>query len=145
MKRPLTPTADSFRQRFSPRKPGSRWSLVNIRHARRLEAEGRTHASGLAAFRARDPQEARNYSFEARSAAFDTALERKFRADRTAWANFEARPPGYRRLHVHWVMSAKRPETRVLRLERLIEASRDRRDVRVLKRAPRPGSRRRKS
>ena len=57
---------DSFSVRFSPRKARSRWSLVNTRRARALRAAGRLHASGLAAFEARDPRDLRLYSFEAR-------------------------------------------------------------------------------
>ena len=66
----------SFRQRFSPRRKGSRWSLVNIRHVKRLEAAGRMHAAGLAAFRARDEQDSRRYSFETRPVDLPPALGR---------------------------------------------------------------------
>jgi len=114
---------DSYQVRFTPRRPGSRWSMVNIRHARRLEAAGRMHAAGLAAFRARDEADARRYSFEARPVALAPAFARKFRARARAWAFFQARPPWYRRTSSFWVMSAKRPETRERRLQQLIERS----------------------
>ncbi|HEY9724481.1 MAG TPA: YdeI/OmpD-associated family protein [Oscillatoriaceae cyanobacterium] len=41
--------ADSFLQRFSPRKARSPWSKVNREHIARLTEAGKIHASGLAA------------------------------------------------------------------------------------------------
>jgi uncharacterized protein YdeI (YjbR/CyaY-like superfamily) len=133
--------ADCHQVRFTPRRPGSRWSLVNIRHAKRLEAAGRMHAAGLAAFRNRDEQDSRRYSFEARSVALSAAFARKFRAARRAWAFFEAQAPWYRRVCTHWIMSAKRPETRERRLASLIELSENQRPLPGLERAVRkPGA-----
>ena len=115
--------ADSYRIRFTPRKKGSRWSLVNVKHVERLEKAGRMHAAGLAAFRARNPDDPRRYSFETEPVALSPAFARKFRAERGAWRYFEATPPWYRRVATYWVMSAKRPETRERRLAHLIERS----------------------
>ena len=104
----------SFSVRFTPRKAKSGWSAVNIARARQLEAEGRMHAAGLAAFRARVEPE---YSYESRPRALAPAYLAKFRAHPRAWRFFEAQPPGYRRTCAFWVMSAKRPETRARRLD----------------------------
>ncbi|MCC6406901.1 MAG: YdeI/OmpD-associated family protein, partial [Planctomycetes bacterium] len=109
--------------RFTPRKAGSRWSLVNVRLATELEAAGRMHAAGLAAFRARDPKDARRYSFETRELELSPAFAKKFRAQCDAWAFFRARPPGYRRTASFWVMSAKQQATRERRLDALIDCS----------------------
>ena len=115
--------ADSFRQRFTPRRKGSRWSRVNLGHIRRLKREGRMHAAGLAALAARDPKDDRRYSFESRPMKLSPELARRFREHAAAWKYFEACTPGYRRLCCFYVMSAKQPETRLRRLERLIRAS----------------------
>jgi uncharacterized protein YdeI (YjbR/CyaY-like superfamily) len=112
---------DSFTVRFSPRKAKSLWSKVNIKRATELEAEGRMHAAGLAAFRARTGTAQAPYSFENKSIALDPAAEKKFRANKRAWEFFQAQPPWYRRTCIFWVMSAKREETRAARLARLIE------------------------
>jgi uncharacterized protein YdeI (YjbR/CyaY-like superfamily) len=112
---------ESFWIRFSPRTPRSIWSLVNIRHAERLIAEGRMTPAGRAAFDARDPARSGVYSFERRDARFTPVLERAFRKNRAAWTDFEQRPPWYRRTTTHWVMSAKREETRERRLATLID------------------------
>jgi uncharacterized protein YdeI (YjbR/CyaY-like superfamily) len=125
---------DSFSVRFTPRKARSGWSAVNIARARQLEAEGRMHAAGLAAFRAREmPQ----YSYESRPLALAPACLARLRARPRAWRFFEAQPPWYRRSCAFWVMSAKRPETRARRLDVLIESSEQKKAVPPLKR---PGS-----
>ena len=115
--------ADSFRIRFTPRKKGSYWSDVNVRHVDRLEKAGRMHAAGRTVFRARDPDAPRRYSFESEPVALSPAFARKFRAKARAWRYFESMPPWYRRVATYRVMSAKRPETRERRLLDLIDCS----------------------
>ncbi len=115
--------ADSFTIRFSPRKPRSIWSGINIRHVRRLEAEGRMRPAGRAAFRARDPKRSRIYSFESRFRGLPAPFRKRLRAEAAAWAFFTAQAPWYRRTASFWVMSAKREETRERRLAQLIECS----------------------
>ncbi|HUF27418.1 MAG TPA: YdeI/OmpD-associated family protein [Gemmatimonadaceae bacterium] len=112
---------DSYVIRFTPRRRGSNWSAVNTRRATELIAEGRMRPAGLAAFEARDPAKAGVYSFEQRaSARLDAAAEATFRKNRAAWRFFESLAPGYRRIALWWVISAKRAETRERRLQTLI-------------------------
>ena len=114
---------ESFSIRFTSRRKGSIWSLVNVRHVERLIAAGRMTPAGLAAFAARQAHKTGIYAFEKAPLAFEPALERKFCAAKKAWKFWEAQPAGYRRTATHWVMSAKREETRVRRLTILIEDS----------------------
>jgi uncharacterized protein YdeI (YjbR/CyaY-like superfamily) len=112
----------SYMIRFTPRTRTSRWSRVNVARVAELTAAGLMRPPGLAAFEAR--AEEGTYSYEQRdAAAFDPERERRLRADAAAWSWFEAQPPWYRRTATHWVMSAKREETRDRRLRRLIEDS----------------------
>jgi uncharacterized protein YdeI (YjbR/CyaY-like superfamily) len=114
--------ADSFTIRFTPRRPRSIWSAVNIRKVEALIAAGRMREPGLAAFRARSEARSRVYSFEREQPAkLDPAHEREFRRHRAAWAFFERQAPWYRRTCLHWVTSAKREETRTKRLAILID------------------------
>jgi uncharacterized protein YdeI (YjbR/CyaY-like superfamily) len=107
--------------RFTRRRAGSEWSVVNIARAKELTRLGRMHPAGLRAFESRD-ERAAQYSYEQRRAAeFDPDAERAFRANAKAWAFFEAQPPSYRRLTTHWVTSAKKDETRAKRLATLID------------------------
>lgn len=111
--------------RFTPRKPKSIWSAINIARVKELSAAGKMHPAGLAAFAARADERSAIYSYEQRKTAkLDDAAERRFRADDAAWAWFSAQAPWYRRTAVHWVISAKREQTRERRLATLIDDSR---------------------
>lgn len=114
----------SYMQRFTPRRVGSYWSSVNIARAEELEREGRMAPAGRAAFARRDAQKERRYSFENRPREFGADLLRRFKADPRAWKFFEAQPPGWRRLAIWRVVSAKQEATRLRRLQQLIDASR---------------------
>ncbi len=109
--------------RFSPRRPKSIWSQINIKRVEELKAEGRMHPAGLAAYDARDPERQNRYSFENRDAALSPTDEKAFRANKEAWKNFSAFPPSYRHPAIWWVVSAKKPETRERRLATLIADS----------------------
>jgi len=109
--------------RFTPRKPKSNWSAVNLRRMEELIAAGRAAPAGLAAYARRDEERSRACSYERRTASLDARMTARFRAQRRAWEFFERQPPGYRRLTIHWVTSAKREETRQRRLARLIACS----------------------
>lgn len=113
---------DRRMQRFSPRKPTSNWSLVNVNKVEALRAAGRMRPAGEAAFARRRTDKTGVYSFERRDeAAFTAEQVAQFEADPEAWAYWQSRPPGYRRTATHWVVSAKREETRARRLATLIE------------------------
>ena len=114
---------ERYTNRFTPRKTVSKWSDVNLRRYAELETAGRVAPPGKAAFARFDPAKHRAYSFEARPDAFPPELEREFRSHREAWAFFTAQPPGYRRIAIHWVSSAKREETRQRRLAELVGVS----------------------
>ena len=112
--------ADSFTVRFTPRKPKSYWSDVNIRKAEALIKAGRMAPPGQAAFERRDRAPARMYSFESKPESFAPAYLERIRANPKASAYFDSRPPGYIRTHAFWVMSPVQEATRLRRLERLI-------------------------
>jgi uncharacterized protein YdeI (YjbR/CyaY-like superfamily) len=113
----------SFTTRFTPRKPNSIWSNVNVAHVSRLTQEGRMMPPGIAAYEKKTDARTGVYSFERETASLDPAMVREFRKNRQAWKFFEAQPPYYRRLAAWYVISAKRQETRDMRLKRLIDDS----------------------
>jgi uncharacterized protein YdeI (YjbR/CyaY-like superfamily) len=113
----------SFRQRFTPRRPGSAWSNVNVDRVKRLMAEGRMHEAGLKAFSARSRTKTGIYSFEKKPEKLPRALEKEFRLNGKAWSFFRAQAPSYQRLSIHRLVEAKQESTRLRRLARLIEAS----------------------
>jgi uncharacterized protein YdeI (YjbR/CyaY-like superfamily) len=119
---------ESFVQRITPRKARSNWSRVNLKRVEELIAEGRMRPAGLRAYEGRVKTD--GYSYEQRdNPVLDKESLRLFQADAEAWAYFQSRPPGYRRLALFWIVSAKREETRRKRLATLIEDSRNHRTL----------------
>jgi uncharacterized protein YdeI (YjbR/CyaY-like superfamily) len=114
--------AERWALRYTPRRRDSNWSAKNVRRIPELIAEGRMRPAGLRAFEARDPSRT-SYSYEAGYLLLDPGFEARLRANLPAWEWFSSQAPSYRRLTSHWVMSAKREETRERRLEALIEDS----------------------
>jgi len=116
---------DSFMIRFTPRKPGSTWSLVNIKRAGELSELGLMQPAGLKAFQERTEKKSGIYAYEQKDEApqLDAAYEARFKENPRAWEFFEAQAPWYRRKASWWVMSAKTEKTRESRLERLIQTS----------------------
>jgi len=113
---------ESYTNRFTPRRPGSRWSAKNVRRMEELIAEGRVEPAGMAAYDRRTGTY--SYSYEQRyEARFSPELEERLHAEPSAWKHFRSQPPGYRQTVTFWVMSAKREETRQRRMAVLIESS----------------------
>jgi uncharacterized protein YdeI (YjbR/CyaY-like superfamily) len=113
----------SYSIRFTPRKPRSIWSLVNIKRAGELAELGLMRPPGLKAFNERDESRSKLYSYEREVAELDDVYQKRFRANKKAWDFFQAQPPSYRKTATWWVMSARREETRVKRRAALIEGS----------------------
>ena len=115
----------SYVIRFTPRKPTSIWSVVNINRVNVLTETGRMGPAGLAAFAARKEHKSGIYAFEQHSPELSATDRRTFKKNKAAWAFFQAQASWYQRQQSWRVSSAKRPETREKRLLALIEASAD--------------------
>ena len=113
---------DAYTIRFTPRRKGSIWSKVNVERFEALNAAGQMTAAGAAAYE-RDKHRSGLYSYEKPVAELTREEEVLFRKNQPAWADWEQRPAGYRRSALGWVTGAKRPETRVKRLQELIKVS----------------------
>jgi uncharacterized protein YdeI (YjbR/CyaY-like superfamily) len=114
---------DSYTIRFTPRKPRSIWSVVNTKRMKELIELGRVEAPGMETFTKRDPKRTKLYAFENRPRSLSPEFEAKFRANKKAWEFFQQQPPGYKRLVIFRIMEAKQEQTRVRRLDQLIDAS----------------------
>ena len=115
--------ATRYKIRFTPRKPKSIWSLVNVRHVLRLKKLGRMAEPGLKAFAAREQHRTGIYSFEQKRPGLSAKHKKLLRANRLAWAFFSRQAPWYQRTAGYWVSSAKREETQLRRLATLVEDS----------------------
>lgn len=112
--------ADAVRQRWSPRRPGSTWSRVNLAHAERLLAEGRMQPSGLAAYALRTDPTSGNYSYEMGEAGLAPDHEAALRAEAAASAFWDAAPASYRKTVSAWVAQAKQQTTRDRRAAQVV-------------------------
>jgi uncharacterized protein YdeI (YjbR/CyaY-like superfamily) len=130
----------SYTNRFTPRKPGSTWSGKNIARVAELTEMGMMHPTGMAAFERRIEARSGVYSFEQERIELGPAFERRFRADRAAWAFFRGQPPSYRKAATWWVINAKKEETRARRLETLMDDSANGRRIKQLTRPSGEGS-----
>jgi uncharacterized protein YdeI (YjbR/CyaY-like superfamily) len=110
--------------RFTSRKPGSTWSKVNIRKVKDLAQAGLMTPAGMKAFKRRTAGNSGVYGHEQRARAkLRPDEERQLRANTAAWADWQARPPSYRKVVMWWIVSAKKPETRARRLAILVRSS----------------------
>jgi uncharacterized protein YdeI (YjbR/CyaY-like superfamily) len=114
----------AYQIRFTPRKPGSIWSAVNIAKVEQLRAAGKMTAAGERAAARRTNARSVVYAYEQAQHAELTADEiRRFKKHKAAWTYFEGCPPSYRKVLLHWIAGAKKPDTRAQRLDKLIQAS----------------------
>jgi uncharacterized protein YdeI (YjbR/CyaY-like superfamily) len=125
----------SYRIRFTPRKPTSTWSAINVRRVAELTKLGLMRTSGMKAFESRKDHKTAIYAYEQRqNAELPPAFQKQLRANKKAWHYFQVQPPWYRRTATYWVISAKQEETRRRRLAQLIEASAAARPIKSLTR-----------
>jgi uncharacterized protein YdeI (YjbR/CyaY-like superfamily) len=119
--------------RFTPRRRNSIWSSVNVARVKQLTEAGLMQPAGVAAYQAGAQAKSGVYSYEQRKdAKLPEPLDRQFRRHRKAWKFFQGQPPGYQRTAVWWVISAKKEETRLRRLAKLIEDSAHERAIKPL-------------
>ena len=134
--------ADAYTIRFTPRKPTSTWSAVNVDRVKELTAQGRMSPAGLAVAALRTPERTGTYSYERAAAKLAPEQDRLLRANAKASAFFAAQAPWYQRAAIHWVTSAKRDATKASRLAELIRDSAAGQLVKPLRRPARRSPRR---
>lgn len=109
--------------RFTPRKPTSNWSNVNIKKVENLQKKGLMKESGLRVYNSRKDSKSGIYSFEKEAAKLDDTFEEIFKSNQIAWDFFAKQPPSYKKTHIYWVMTARQEATKISRLNKLITAS----------------------
>lgn len=114
---------ESYSNRFTPRKPTSIWSVINIKKVEELTKAGLMKPEGLKAFELRKEERSAIYSHEKEIATLDPAYEKQFKAYPKAWEFFNNQAPSYKKVMLHWIMSAKQEKTRISRLEKAIQES----------------------
>ena len=113
---------ESYCIRFTPRRPGSTWSAVNIAKAEELIRKGLMKPAGLLLYKIRKEEKSELYSYENRPAKLPSQFESKFRANKESWNFFTSQPPSYQKTRIFWIMSARQEATKLARLEKLMAA-----------------------
>ena len=111
---------DAYTIRFTPRRKGSIWSKVNVERFAALKADGQMTEAGERAYE-ENKHKTGHYSYEKPLASLSAVETKAFRRHKRAWTYWESQPPGYRRLVLNWITTARKPETRARRLATLIE------------------------
>lgn len=114
---------DYTMQRFTPRRPGSVWSNINVAAVEQLIAEGRMQPAGLAAYESRRADRTGIYSFEADHQDLPEEYAALLAADPRASTFWAMSTPGYRKIATHWVLSAKQQATKDRRMQQLVDDS----------------------
>jgi len=114
---------ESYYNRFTPRKPTSNWSAINIKKVEELTKAGLMTPAGQKAFELRKEEKSGIYSHENEIATLDPAYEKQFKSNKKAWEFFNNQAPSYKKVMLHWIMSAKQEKTRLSRLEKTIRES----------------------
>jgi uncharacterized protein YdeI (YjbR/CyaY-like superfamily) len=113
----------SYQIRFTPRRRGSIWSAVNIKRAEELIEQRRMQPTGLKAFAARIENKSGIYSYEQRTTELQGPHATYLKKNKAAWNFFQTQPPSYRKMIGWWIISAKKEETRMARLAKLVSES----------------------
>ncbi|WP_317896774.1 YdeI/OmpD-associated family protein [Aurantibacillus circumpalustris] len=114
---------DSYSIRFTPRRSTSIWSAVNIKKIEELIKAGLMRPEGQKAFSLRTETKSKIYSHEKEPAVLDKKFKKEFKKNKTAWNYFTAQAPSYKKVMIHWIMTAKQEKTRLSRLEKTINIS----------------------
>ncbi len=115
----------SYKIRFTPRRKNSNWSAVNIERFAVLHAEGLVHEAGLAAYRRRQEDKSRIYTYENKDKISELPPDylAQLQAHPLAWEYYDQHlAPSYKRISIYWILQAKREATRQRRLSILIES-----------------------
>ena len=110
-----------FLQRFTPRRPRSRWSRINREKVERLIAEGRMRPAGLAEVERAKADGRWDAAYESQSnSTVPDDLQRELDASPRAKAAFAELNRQNRFAILYQLPDAKRPETRARRLAKFV-------------------------
>jgi uncharacterized protein YdeI (YjbR/CyaY-like superfamily) len=114
---------NAYQIRFTPRKPESIWSAVNIAKFAALTEQGKVTEAGAAAYARRTQEKSKVYAYEqAEDAELSVHEIAELKRSGSAWQFLQETPPSYRRVVLYWVVRAKKPQTRAARFHKLLQA-----------------------
>ena len=115
---------DYYIQRYTPRRPGSRWSKYNIARVEKMTKAGRLKEEGLKAFRELlDKPHLAYDNISDGEPVIPDDLEEALKSTTKGLGNFNNFPPSARRIYIEWLNSSKRQETRDRRIDKIVDRS----------------------
>ncbi len=117
---------DKYAQKYTPRREKSSWSDLNIKRAKKLIKKGKMTKFGLAYFNNRKIIQNRSSQSKSEKAIIlPQSLRKALLSNKKALENFNNFAPGYRRLYIGWINSAKRKETIEKRIRQVVKRSKE--------------------
>lgn len=117
---------DRYAQRWTPRRPTSRWSKVNVAIAERLIAEGRMTPAGLETVRVAKERGAWERAYTAMKALRpQPALRAALNADPAAKARWERTPTNWTNRIIEWIGAAGAEDEAAGRIAATVAALRE--------------------
>lgn len=113
--------AESRFQFFAQRNPKSNWSRPNRIRAERLIAEGKMTPRGKQLIDLAKQSGTWDALADAENAVIPPDLQARFNKNKKALENFQAFSNSSKRIILEWIMNAKRPETRLKRIEETVK------------------------
>jgi uncharacterized protein YdeI (YjbR/CyaY-like superfamily) len=107
--------AERFARRFTPRRARSGWSVANIDRMKKLQKLGALSTAAIVPDSATNIVPPRQLDLPV-----PDELKKAFKREKNARKFFEQLAPSYRKQYVRWILSAKRDETRLRRVEKAI-------------------------
>ena len=126
--------ADSYCNRITPRRKRSNWSNINIKRIEELIELGLVTEEGKQIYYERDISKQNSSSFEQENVELPAVFIKQFKTNKPAWKYFDARPKGYKKQAIWYVISAKQEATRLKRLQELIVDSENGIHIKLLRR-----------
>ena len=94
--------------RFTPRRPGSIWSAINLKKAEVLLKSGLMEPAGIAAYQNRDEEKSQRYSYERKNAQLPPAYLTQLKTNKAAYAFFQNLAPSYKKASIWWVIKSQK-------------------------------------
>ena len=115
---------DYYIQWFTPRRPGSRWSALNLSKVKRLIESGQMKPAGMLEYEKALKRPERIYDTKKEeNLVIPEDLLVALKNNEIAYTNFINFPPSSRKLYIFWLNDAKRVETRKTRIIRIVKQS----------------------
>ncbi len=121
---------EAYSIRFTPRRTNSIWSKINIQKVEKLTKLGLMTKEGLHAYSLLAEKKSKIYAYENRIEKLSKEFEKQFKENKIAWKYFKNQAPSYKKVMVHWIMTAKQEKTKISRLEKTIAASQEEKRLR---------------